>query len=281
MNFVGALVSKGVAQTIVEEIVNADLKEYVILAAIIGSIIWDLVTWWLAIPSSSSHALIGSLVGATAAYTMSTTNILWSGVLNKVIIPLFTSPLMGLAVGFLVMKLLTIILASWTPGRANSVFAKLQIVSAAFVAFSHGMNDAQKTMGIITLALITGGYQTGDFHIQLWVKVACAAMIMAGTAVGGRRIMKTMGSGVTKLNPVGGFAAQTTAAAIIVMMTHFHAPISTTHVITTAVMGVGSAKRVSSVKWSVAKDIITTWIITLPMTALIGGLTCTLLGLFF
>jgi PiT family inorganic phosphate transporter len=280
MNFAGALVSKGVAQTIVEEIVNADLKEYVILAAIIGAIIWDLVTWWFAIPSSSSHALIGSLVGATAAYTMSTTNILWSGVLNKVIIPLFTSPLMGLVVGFLIMKLLTLILTSWTPGRANTVFSKLQIVSAAFVAFSHGMNDAQKTMGIITLALITGGYQTGDFHIQLWVKVACALMIMTGTAVGGRRIMKTMGSGVTKLNPVGGFAAQTSAAAIIVLMTHFHAPISTTHVITTAVMGVGSAKRVSSVKWSVAKDIIMTWVITLPVTAIIGGLTCTALGLF-
>jgi PiT family inorganic phosphate transporter len=280
MNFAGALVAKGVAQTIVEEIVNADLKEYVILAAVIGAIIWDLFTWWNAIPSSSSHALIGSLVGATAAYTMSSSHILWGGVLNKVVIPLFTSPLMGLAVGFLIMKLLTLLLVSWTPGRVSRVFSKLQIVSAAFVAFSHGMNDAQKTMGIITLALITGGYQSGEFHIQLWVKVACATMIMAGTAIGGRRIMKTMGSGVTKLNPVGGFVAQTSSAAIIALMTHFHAPISTTHVITTSVMGVGAARRVTAVKWGVAKDIILTWVITLPSTAVIGGLVCMGLGLF-
>jgi PiT family inorganic phosphate transporter len=280
MNFAGALVAKGVAQTIVEEIVNADLQEYVILAAVVGAIIWDLFTWWNAIPSSSSHALIGSLVGATAAYTMSSSNILWGGVLNKVVIPLFTSPLMGLVVGFLIMKLLTQLLITWTPGRVNKVFSKLQIVSAAFVAFSHGMNDAQKTMGIITLALITGGYQTGEFHIQLWVKVACATMIMAGTAVGGRRIMKTMGAGVTKLNPVGGFVAQTSSAAIIALMTHFHAPISTTHVITTSVMGVGAARRVTAVKWGVAKDIILTWVITLPSTAIIGGLVCAALGLF-
>ncbi|MDR0852770.1 MAG: inorganic phosphate transporter [Clostridiales Family XIII bacterium] len=281
MNFIGALVSQGVAQTIVEEVVNANLQEYVILAAIIGAIIWDLVTWWLAIPSSSSHALIGSLIGATAAYTMSGRNILWGGVLNKVIIPLFTSPLMGLAIGFLIMKLMTHLLASWSPYRANSIFSKLQVVSAAFVAFSHGMNDAQKTMGIITLALITGGYQTGDFHIQIWVKIACATMIMAGTAVGGRRIMKTMGAGVTKLNPVNGFVAQTSSAAIIALMTAFHAPISTTHVITTSVMGVGAAHRVSAVKWGAAKDIILTWVITLPATAIIGGLVCAVVGMFF
>jgi PiT family inorganic phosphate transporter len=280
MNFIGALVAKGVAQTIVEDIVNADLKEYVILAAIIGAIIWDLVTWWLAIPSSSSHALIGSLVGATAAYTMSTANILWGGVLNKVIIPLFTSPLLGLTIGFLIMKLFNHLLATWSPNRVNKLFPKLQIFSAAFVALTHGMNDAQKTMGIITLALITSGYQTGDFHIQIWVKVACATMIMVGTAVGGRRIMKTMGAGVTKLNPVGGFVAQTSSAAIIALMTHFHAPISTTHVITTSVMGVGTARRASAVKWGAAKDIILTWVITLPSTAVIGGLVCWVLGLF-
>jgi PiT family inorganic phosphate transporter len=281
MNFVGALVSQGVAQTIVEEIVSVDLQEYVILAAIVGAIIWNLATWWFGIPSSSSHALIGSLIGATAAYTMSGTHILWHGVLNKVVIPLFTSPLMGLVVGFLIMKLISLALVSWTPARANKVFSKLQLLSAAFVAFSHGMNDAQKTMGIITLALITGGYQTGEFHVALWVKISCATMIMIGTAVGGKKIMKTMGTGVTKLNPVGGFAAQTSSAAIIALMTHFHAPISTTHVITTSVMGVGSAKRVSAVKWSVAKEIIMTWIITLPATILLGGLTCLALGLFF
>jgi PiT family inorganic phosphate transporter len=279
MNFVGALVSDGVAKTISHGLVNVNLQEYVVLAALIGAIIWNLITWWIGIPSSSSHALIGSLIGATIVYTMSGSHIIWSGIMEKVVIPLFTSPLLGILLGFSLMKLIFTLFASWTPQRVNKVFLKLQIVSAALVAFSHGMNDAQKTMGIITLSLITGNLLPADADVPLVVKIMCAIMIMTGTSVGGWRIMKTMGGGVTKLTPAGGFAAQTSSAAIILTMSALHAPISTTHVITTSVMGVGSAKRISAVKWSAAKDIILTWVITLPATAILGGFCCLVIKL--
>jgi PiT family inorganic phosphate transporter len=280
MNFTGALVSDGVAKTISHGLVNVNLQEYVVLAALIGAIIWNLITWWIGIPSSSSHALIGSLIGATMIYTMSGSHIIWSGIMEKVIIPLFTSPMLGILLGFSLMKLIFALFASWTPQRVNKVFSKLQILSAALVAFSHGMNDAQKTMGIITLSLITGNLLPADADVPLVVKIMCAIMIMAGTSVGGWRIMKTMGGGVTKLTPAGGFAAQTSSAAIILTMSFLHAPISTTHVITTSVMGVGSAKRISAVKWSAAKDIILTWVITLPATAILGGFCCLLIKVF-
>jgi PiT family inorganic phosphate transporter len=279
MNFVGALVSDGVAKTISHGLVDVNLQEYVVLAALIGAIVWNLITWWIGIPSSSSHALIGSLIGATMVYTMSGSHIIWSGIMEKVVIPLFTSPFLGILLGFSLMKLFFVLFASWTPQRVNKVFSKLQILSAALVAFSHGMNDAQKTMGIITLSLITGNLLPADADVPLVVKIMCALMIMAGTSVGGWRIMKTMGGGVTKLTPAGGFAAQTSSAAIILAMSALHAPISTTHVITTSVMGVGSAKRLSAVKWSAAKDIILTWIITLPATAILGGFCCLVIKL--
>ena len=278
MNFLGALVSEHVAKTITSGLVGIEIEEYVILAALAGAIAWNLITWWRGIPSSSSHALIAALVGATIVYTMGLEGILWKGVLAKVVIPLFTSPLLGFFLGFGVMKLIFQTCQKYSPGRINNVFTKLQIISAASVAFSHGTNDSQKTMGIITLTLISADVLPGDSGVPLWVKIMCAITIAIGTSIGGWKIMKTMGVGVTKLQPPGGFAAQTSAAAVIWFMSLLGAPISTTHVITSSVMGVGSARRLSAVRWSKAKDIVFAWVITLPICAVLGGIACWIIG---
>ena len=278
MNFVGALVSEKVAMTISQGIVNVCLDIYVIMAALIGAILWNLFTWWRGIPSSSSHALIGGLIGASIVYTAGTENIIWSGVLEKVVIPLFTSPLVGFLIGFLFMKSIFRIFIEWSQRKVNKVFLKLQIFSSAFVAFSHGNNDAQKTMGIITLALITGGILDESTGIPLWVKVTCAITMALGTSLGGWKIMKTMGGSVTKLEPASGFAAQTASAIVIECMTFFGAPVSTTQVITTAIMGVGSAKRATSVKWGIAQNIAVAWVLTLPVAMILGGTACWLIG---
>ena len=280
MNFVGALASQNVAKTITDGLIGVQIEEYVVLGALIGAIIWNLFTWWKAIPSSSSHALIGSLIGACIVFTMSIDGIKWDGVLQKIVIPLFTSPIMGFFLAYLMMKLVNKICARLARNKVNSVFKRLQLVSAALVAFSHGSNDAQKTMGIITLALITGGLLPIGADVPLWVKITCAATMAAGTAAGGRKIMKTMGGGVTKINNAGGFVAQTVSAAVIESMTFIGAPISTTQVITSAVMGVGSAKRLKSVKWKIAGDIALTWVVTFPVAALLGGLSVFVIQLF-
>ncbi|MEG1496491.1 MAG: inorganic phosphate transporter [Clostridiales bacterium] len=281
MNFVGALVSEKVAMTITHGLISVEVEQYVILAALLGAILWNLITWYLAIPSSSSHALIGSLLGATIVHTMSLQYVQWDGVLSKVILPLLSSPLIGFFIGFLVMKLLFNLLKDWHPAKANKVFSKLQIISAAVVSYSHGNNDAQKTMGIITLALITGGMISPSDGIPMWVKIACAVMIALGTSVGGWRIMSTVGSKVTKLEPPSGFAAQTTAALVIEAASFIGAPVSTTQVITTSIMGVGSAKRFSSVKWGIAQNIIIAWFVTLPITMCFGGLAVFILQFIF
>lgn len=271
MNLVGAMVSEKVALTISSGLVSIVLEQHVILGALIGAIIWNLFTWWKGIPSSSSHALIGSLIGATMMYTMSAEAVIWSGVFKKVILPLITSPFIGLFIGFGFMKLLFTLFANWPQAKANKLFSKLQIFSAALVAFSHGNNDAQKTMGIITLALISGAVLDPGSGVPLWVKIACACMMALGTSLGGWKIMKTMGGGVTKLQPASGFAAQTASALVIESMTFLGAPISTTQVITTSVMGVGSAKRISAVKWGIAQNILIAWIVTLPITMILGA----------
>lgn len=278
MNLIGAMASEKVAGTISKGLVDIQLEQYVILAALIGAIIWNLFTWWMGIPSSSSHALIGSLVGAVIVYTMSTEHIIWTGVLTKVIIPLFTSPLLGLLIGFLGMKVIYKAFAKWSQSHVNRVFIKLQVISSAVVAFSHGNNDAQKTMGIITLALVTGGLVGADAGVPLWVKISCAVVMAAGTSVGGWKVMKTMGAGVTKINPASGFVAQTSSAIVIELMTFFGAPVSTTQVITTSIMGVGSARRKSAVKWGVAGNIFTAWIVTLPVTMVLGGIMEKIIG---
>lgn len=280
MNLVGAMVSEKVALTISSGLVNITLEQYVILGALIGAIIWNLITWWKGIPSSSSHALIGSLIGASMVYAMNADAIIWSGVFKKVILPLITSPFIGLLVGFGFMKLIFILFANWPKAKADGIFRRLQIFSAALVAFSHGNNDAQKTMGIITMALIASEVIAPDSGVPMWVKVACACMMALGTSLGGWKIMKTMGGGVTKLEPASGFAAQTASALVIESMTFLGAPISTTQVITTSVMGVGSAKRISAVKWGVAQSILIAWIITLPITIALGGISVWIIGIF-
>lgn len=274
MNFLGAFVSEGVAKTISSGLVSEEfpLADYVILAALLGAITWNLFTWWKGIPCSSSHALIGGLLGASIAFTLGIEGIMWGNVMQKVVIPMLTSPIIGFFLAYGLMKLIYWVFAKVNHRKAGRVFLRLQIFSAAAVAFSHGTNDAQKTMGIITLALFTSGFLHDASHIPLWVKFICAATMAAGTSVGGWRIMRTMGHGVTKLDSVRGFAAETTSAIVIQVMTALHAPISTTQAITSAVMGVGSARRLRAVKWSKAGEIAITWVLTPVATITLGGI---------
>ena len=272
MNFIGALMSEKVAMTIAHGLIDVQLELYVILAALLGAIIWDLFTWWQGIPSSSSHALIGSLIGATIVFSGGIQHIMWDGVVWKVVVPLFTSPVIGLALGFFFMKLVFEIFANWKPSKANGLFHKAQIASSMFMAYSHGNNDAQKTMGIITLALIASGELAAGSGVPLWVKIFCAATMALGTSIGGQRIMKTVGGGVTKLEPVVGFVSETSSAIAIETMTAFGAPVSTTQVVTTAIMGAGSAKGAKKVRWGVARSIVRAWFTTLPATIVLGGL---------
>lgn len=273
-NFIGALASEKVAMTIAKGIVTIELEQYVILSALIAAIIWNLITWWRGIPSSSSHALIGGLIGATIFYTMSLKDVDWNGILYKVIIPLFTSPILGFIMGIFIMRLIFIICMNFSQRKVNSGFKKLQIVSAALIAYSHGNNDAQKTMGIMTLALMTGGVLSPTAEVPITIKIACACTMALGTSVGGWKIMKTMGGGVTRLEPASGFASQLGATIVIESMSFLGAPVSTTQVITTSIMGAGSAKRVSAVKWGVAKSIVKAWFITLPFTIALGIAAC-------
>ena len=278
MNFIGALMSEKVAMTIASGLVDIQLQLYVVFAALAGAIIWDLFTWWASIPSSSSHALIGSLIGATIVFTGTTNHIMWEGVLKKVVIPLFTSPLIGMALGYFIMMLVFELFANWSPKKAHGLFHRLQVLSAAFMAYSHGNNDAQKTMGIITLALVTAGLHDPSMGIPLWVKLLCATTMALGTSIGGSRIMRTVGDGVTKLTPVIGFVAEASSTVAIELMTAIGAPVSTTQVITTSIMGAGSARRRSSVRWGVARKIIAAWFVTLPVTMALGGLIAFLIS---
>ena len=280
MNFLGALASERVASTIAKGLVAVEIEEYVVLAALIAAISWNILTWWFGMPSSSSHALIGGLIGAAMMYALSADAVLWTGVVQKVVIPIFASPLMGFIGGFLIMRLVFYICRNVSRLKANNVFGKLQIFSAAFMAFTHGNNDAQKTMGIITLALISGQFLQADTGIPLWVKIICAATMAAGTAAGGRKIITTVGRSVTHLQPPGGFSAETAAAGVIEFMTYMGAPVSTTHTITSAVMGVGAARRLSAVKWGKAKEIVMVWIVTLPSCIAMGALWCWIIGRF-
>jgi len=278
LNFVGALMGHNVAKTISSGLVKGNVSQYVIISALLAAIIWNLITWYLGIPSSSSHALIGGLVGAAIAFAGGFQNIQWAGVLDKVIIPLFTSPLIGFFMGFLVMKLIYYICRAASQQKVNKAFSVMQIMSSAFMALSHGGNDAQKSMGIITLALFSAGVIPNK-NVPLWVVVACAIAMAIGTSIGGWKIIKTMGINMIKLQPSGGFAAETSAAVVIQTMTFMGAPVSTTHIISSAIMGVGTAKRLSAVRWSLAKNIVTAWVVTIPAAALIGGLIMMLIDL--
>jgi PiT family inorganic phosphate transporter len=273
-NFVGALTGTAVAKTIASGIATTptgDEGQIVVAAALLGGIAWNLLTWRLGIPSSSSHALIGGLIGAVIAAS-GTGMLNGPGIYDKVLFPLVASPILGIGIGFAFMVVLLNVFKRAHPKRINDRFRRLQVLSAAYMAFSHGSNDAQKTMGIITLALVAGGVlATPD--VPLWVIIAAASAISLGTAVGGWRIIKTMGQRVVKLDPVHGFAAETTAASIILAASHFGMPVSTTHVISTAIMGVGSSDRFSAVRWGVAGNIVIAWILTIPASATVAWLS--------
>lgn len=270
LNFAGALVATHVAKTIAGDIVKANqATETVVLAAVIAAIAWNLITWVSGIPSSSSHALIGGLVGAAVAKG-GTAIVTWTGLLNKVIYPLFGSPIVGFFLAYIVMSIVAGLSKHASPGKAGGFFRKAQLFSSAIMAFAHGLNDAQKSMGIITLALVSNG-NLAKPEVPLWVKLACAITMALGTAGGGWRIIKTLGHKIIRLDPVHGFAAETAGAAVIVSASAFGMPISTTHAITASIFGVGSAKRKSAVRWQVAKNVVMAWVITIPATAAFGA----------
>jgi PiT family inorganic phosphate transporter len=272
-NFIGAFAGTAVAKTIGSGLVDDSTSTTaVVAAALIGAIVWNLVTWNFGLPSSSSHALIGGLLGATLV-AAGTGAFKIDGIVTKVLVPMLASPLIGFFGALALVVALFWIFARAPRRPMTTGFRRLQILSAGFMAFSHGSNDAQKTMGILTLALITAGTLPPGSDIPVWVIVAAATAISLGTAVGGWRIIHTMGSRVAKLEPVHGFAAQTTAGTVILVAAHFGMPVSTTHVISGAIMGVGSARGVRGVRWGVARSILLAWIITIPAAGLVAALT--------
>ena len=271
-NFGGAFIGTEVATTVGKGIIEAPSGRHglvVVAAALIGAITWNLITWYFGLPSSSSHALIGGLAGAALA---SASTVLWSGILDKVVIPMVVSPLVGFAGAFLVMTAILWIFRRGNPGRVTRGFRVAQVVSAAGMALGHGLQDAQKTMGVIFLALLTSGHVNPDDPIPWWVKIAAASAISLGTYSGGWRIMRTLGRRIIHLDPARGFAAEATASAVLyVMAIGLAAPVSTTHTITSAVMGAGATKRVSAVRWGVARGIVTAWILTIPAAGLVAA----------
>jgi PiT family inorganic phosphate transporter len=272
LNLLGAFLGTEVAQTVGAGIVGPDVVagcNILVLAALLGAIFWNLLTWYLGLPSSSSHALVGGLMGAAIAYKG------WdapsyASIAKKVMLPLVLSPVAGFVGGYFLMVLLSWIFVKAHPRAVNAAFKKLQILSSAFMATSHGLNDAQKTMGIITLALVIFKLQP-EVIIPAWVKVACATAMGLGTALGGWKIVKTMGHRIFKLEAVHGFAAETAASAVIMGASALGAPISTTHTISTAVIGVGSSKRFSAVRWGVAANLVVAWVLTIPASCLVAA----------
>lgn len=294
LDFIGALFGTHVAKTIGAGLVSAEaVTQLVIFCALLGAVIWNLLTWYLGLPSSSSHALIGGLLGSALAHAyfkldkayeliikipsfhiehpaLSVIN--GSNVIHKVILPMIFSPILGFIVGFLVILVLLKIFHRMRPDLLNKLFRKLQIFSSGFLAFSHGSNDAQKTMGIITLSLMTAGViQNKTFEIPLWVICACAATLSLGTMTGGWKIIRTMSSKVIKMKPIHGFSVETASASIILTASHFGFPVSTTHIISTAIVGVGSMVKVSAVKWGIVKNIVTAWVCTIPVCMILSG----------
>jgi PiT family inorganic phosphate transporter len=288
-NLTGALLGGAVATTVGKGLVDTQVVTMgTVLSAVLAAFIWNVTTWWFGLPSSSSHALIGGLCGAAVATAKGNWSVIqWhAGLWPKVIVPMITSPIAGFILGGLVMFLLFVLLHKLTPHFIHQFFGKAQILSAAWMAHSHGTNDAQKTMGIITLALFTGTQagrfdhlpaalqflHTPAFVLPLWVKILCAATMAVGTAAGGWRIIRTLGHRIVHLQPVNGFAAETSAALIIQIASAYGIPLSTTHVISTSIMGVGAVKRFSGMRWTVVERIVWAWIFTLPATGLIGYL---------
>jgi PiT family inorganic phosphate transporter len=312
MNLIGALWGTAVATTIASGLIDPRVaSQEVLVCALLGAIIWNLVTWRAGLPSSSSHALVGGLVGAAVAAAGSWNVVIWSvpdakhwypskGLLWKVIIPMFASPLAGFALGFFIMGLLYALLRNWKPRTVNAVFGKAQILSAMGMGFMHGTNDAQKTMGIVALALasataagrmenlpgwlwflhVAPAEPGKTLAIATWIKVMCAFVMAAGTAAGGWRIIKTLGHKMVHLHPVNGFAAETSSAAIIGLASHYGIPVSTTHNVSAAIMGVGAAKRFSALKWTIVERMVWAWLLTIPVSATIAFCLIRVLQMF-
>ena len=280
MNLLGALTFTGVAQTITKDIVDPftlNNGSYVILAALLSAIIWNLVTWYVGIPSSSSHAIIGSIAGA-AIIAGGFDSIKWSG-FSKIVQALILSPIIAFAVGFIVYSFFKIIFKNNNLGKTNKRFRRIQILTAAIQSYTHGTNDAQKSMGIITLALMANGYAQSS-AIPFWVQLSCAIAMALGTSIGGWKIIKTVGGKIMKIRPINGVAADMSGAAIILGATFIHMPVSTTHVISSSILGVGSAHRIKGVKWTTAKSMLVTWFITLPISAALAASIYYILSLF-
>jgi PiT family inorganic phosphate transporter len=278
-NFIGAFAGTAVAKTIGAGLVDeATTTQAVIVAALVGAIAWNLFTWYLGLPSSSSHALIGGLLGATIV-AAGTGALKMDGIVGKVLIPMISSPLIGFLVAFSLMLALYWIFRDAKRKPMARIFRRLQVISAGYMAFSHGSNDAQKTMGIITLALFAAGV-IPTIDVPVWVIVVSATALSLGTAVGGWRIMRTMGHRVVALEPVHGFAAETTAATVLIGTAALGMPVSTTHVISSAIMGVGSARGPKGVRWGVARRILLAWVITIPITGAIAAAVWVVLHTF-
>ncbi len=292
LNFFGAVTGTAVAKTIASGFADPALvTQTVVLSALIGACIWNLITWWYGIPSSSSHALIGALAGAVVAKG-GLDAFKWTALKQKVLVPLVASPAIGFTVAFFLMILLMWSVRRTRPDSVHRGSRRLQLLSASLMAFAHGSNDAQKSMGIITLALLAfmkAGHANGmpawflphGDKVPTWVIVACAAAIGLGTMAGGKKIIKTMGTKIIRISPIQGFAAETAGAMTILGASHFGVPVSTTHCINACIMGVGASKRVSAVRWGVAGNILTAWVLTLPMSGAIAWLTMKVLGAFF
>lgn len=272
LNFIGALLGTEVAATIGKGLVDAEaITMLTVLCTIIAAIGWNLLTWWRGLPTSSSHALIGSLLGATYFSGGGFANIHLDKVFEKVIVPMVTSPLLGFFIGFTLMTLLIRLVWRWKLPIINRRFGRLQILSAGFMAVSHGHNDAQKSMGIIALAMVLT-YPGEEFTVPLWVILSCAVAMGLGTLSGGWRIIRTLGSKMITLQPIHGFAAETTASLIIGGASHFGIPVSTTQVISSSILGVGATKRLSAVRWGIVGNILWAWVLTLPLTFFFAGL---------
>ena len=278
LNLLGAMYSTGVAKTIGGDIVVSAhvVDPTIIMSALAGSILWNLLTWWLAVPSSSSHALIGGLIGAVLV-TKGTAGLKIAGIL-KIVASLILSSIIAIITGLVIMTLLAWIVKDMAPFKINSRFKRLQILSAALMSFSHGSNDAQKSMGIITLALLSSGYIQA-FEVPLWVKIAAAIAMACGTSSGGWRIIRTMGARIFKLEPISGFAADLNSSFVIFSATLLHLPVSTTHVVSGSIMGVGTAKRISAVRWGVAEQMVVAWVLTIPSTAIVSAVIYQLFSL--
>lgn len=272
LNFIGAMISTGVAKTIGGDIVisPALINELIIVAGLVGAIIWNLLTWWFGMPSSSSHALIGGMIGAIVISVGASALNDWG--IIKIVLSLILSPLTAIVMGWIIMKILFLICHSFKPAKVNMTANRLQVLSAALMAFSHGSNDAQKSMGIITLALVSGGF-ISSLEVPTLVKFLCAAAMALGTSVGGWKIIRTVGGKIFKMHPIHGFAADLNSAVVIFSATLLHLPVSTTHVVSGSIMGVGSAQRVKAVHWSVARQMVTAWVMTIPCTAIMGAIS--------